>query len=195
MAREEERGESLRLLYVALTRASSLVVAHWAPSQQNTETAPLHRLLCARSAGEIRPRPRYPVKSPPTGWLTGSAHVALELVPASPPASRWSPPAAATPVLAVAPYDRVVDTTWKRTSYTGLTAGLHGADAPERAPLDHRADEPDDEQPLPPEGIGDRDTLRRTSPCPRGSRSCPPARRSGPWSTGSSRRSTPTPRT
>ena len=45
VAREEERGESLRLLYVALTRASSLVVAHWAPSPQNTETAPLHRLL------------------------------------------------------------------------------------------------------------------------------------------------------
>ena len=95
------------------------------------------------------------MKSPPTGWLTGSGHVALELVPASPPASRWSPPAAATPVLAVAPYDRAVDTTWKRTSYTGLTAGLHAADAPERAPLDHRADEPDDKQPLPPEGIGD----------------------------------------
>ncbi|MGI8532551.1 MAG: UvrD-helicase domain-containing protein, partial [Geodermatophilaceae bacterium] len=44
----EEAGEELRLLYVALTRAQSQVVAWWAPSSRTTG-APLHRLLLGRS--------------------------------------------------------------------------------------------------------------------------------------------------
>ena len=40
----EDAGESLRLAYVALTRARCQVVAHWAPTG-NTRAAPLHRLL------------------------------------------------------------------------------------------------------------------------------------------------------
>ena len=42
----EDAGESLRLAYVALTRASAHVVAHWAPTS-NTRNGPLHRLLFA----------------------------------------------------------------------------------------------------------------------------------------------------
>jgi exodeoxyribonuclease V beta subunit len=42
----EDAGESLRLAYVALTRASAQVVAHWAPTS-NTKTGPLHRFLFA----------------------------------------------------------------------------------------------------------------------------------------------------
>src|SRR5437763_312017 len=41
---EEESGEELRLLYVALTRAQCQVVAHWAPSS-NTAGGSLHRLI------------------------------------------------------------------------------------------------------------------------------------------------------
>ncbi len=40
----EDAGESLRLAYVALTRASAHVVTHWAPTS-NTRNGPLHRLL------------------------------------------------------------------------------------------------------------------------------------------------------
>ena len=43
----EEAGEWLRLLYVAVTRAQSQVVAWWAPTR-NTPASPLHRMLQGR---------------------------------------------------------------------------------------------------------------------------------------------------
>ena len=151
--RAEESGESLRLLYVALTRASSLVVAHYAPGTRNTASAPLHRLLRARAEGAVRPRDRYASgANPPLAWLADSPLVAVEQVPARPSTHRWIRPGEETPDLAAAPYDRVVDTTWRRTSYSGLTAGLHGHDAPEQAPADFRADEPEADQPVVPSG-------------------------------------------
>ncbi|MBA2554964.1 MAG: UvrD-helicase domain-containing protein, partial [Geodermatophilaceae bacterium] len=58
----EEAGEELRLLYVALTRAQSQVVAWWAPSAQ-ASGSPLHRLLMGRTAGDPSPAPRVPVPS------------------------------------------------------------------------------------------------------------------------------------
>ena len=42
--------------------------------------------------------------------------------------------------LHAAPFTRTLDTTWRRTSYTGLTAAAHG---PERAPAGFRDDEPE----------------------------------------------------
>src|SRR5699024_11184432 len=47
-AAEEESGESLRLLYVAMTRAQSQVVTWWFPSAKNTGPSPLHRVLLGR---------------------------------------------------------------------------------------------------------------------------------------------------
>ena len=54
-AQDEDAGEWLRLLYVALTRAQSQVVCWWAPTK-NTPASPLHRMLmratdCSRRAG------------------------------------------------------------------------------------------------------------------------------------------------
>ena len=49
--RREDAGESLRLLYVALTRAQSQVVAWYAPAALNTPASPLHRLLFGRRPG------------------------------------------------------------------------------------------------------------------------------------------------
>ena len=46
----EDAGESLRLLYVALTRAQSQVVAWYAPTN-NTAGSPLHRMLFGRLPG------------------------------------------------------------------------------------------------------------------------------------------------
>lgn len=56
----EEAGESLRHLYVAMTRAQSQVVTWWSPSS-NTKSAPLHRLLFGRTP----PRPLESVPEPP----------------------------------------------------------------------------------------------------------------------------------
>ena len=58
---QEEAGEWLRLLYVAITRAQSQVVAWWAPTK-NAVASPLHRLL-SRPAGESAVPPSPPVPS------------------------------------------------------------------------------------------------------------------------------------
>ena len=50
-SRHEDAGESLRLLYVALTRAQSQVVAWYCPTANNTAPAPLHRMLFGRAPG------------------------------------------------------------------------------------------------------------------------------------------------
>lgn len=133
----EEAGESLRLLYVALTRASSSVVMHWAATAKNTGCSPLHRLLSAREAGSTDPKHAYNVDQPP---VIASPWVAVESVTGARPA-QWQPAPVPLLPLDVAPYTRQVDTAWRRTSYSGLTASLHDV---ERGPGGFREDEPDE---------------------------------------------------
>ncbi|MGB7983156.1 MAG: UvrD-helicase domain-containing protein [Candidatus Nanopelagicales bacterium] len=139
----EESGETLRLLYVALTRASRMLVVHWASSKTSTRTAPLHRVLCARAAGEVVAQRSYPVADPPVAAVAASPWIAWEPVGDRESVVRWEPPVAGLPELAAAPFARAVDSTWRRTSYTGLTAGVHGA---ERAPAGFRDDEPTEDE-------------------------------------------------
>ncbi|HQR79006.1 MAG TPA: UvrD-helicase domain-containing protein [Actinomycetota bacterium] len=134
----ESAGEDLRMLYVAMTRASSQLVVHWAPSPRNTKCAPLHRLLSARLAGSHDPEQSYPVGKPPA---FASEWVAVEDVDPGSPAHRWEPAAAQLPRLAAAPFTRQVDTVWRRTSYSGLTREVHAA---EHRPSGFRDDEPEE---------------------------------------------------
>ena len=60
-AKIEDAGESLRLLYVAMTRAQSQVVCWWAPSS-NAPASALQRLLLGRAPGAQR-RPRIRAQS------------------------------------------------------------------------------------------------------------------------------------
>src|SRR4051794_31970424 len=62
-ARNEDDGESLRLLYVAMTRARSQVVAWWAPAQRNTPASPLHRVLFGRGPDDSAVPGEVPVPS------------------------------------------------------------------------------------------------------------------------------------
>ncbi len=148
----EDRGESLRLLYVALTRACAQVVAWWAPTAKNTGTSALHRLL-ARAPGAAEVPDQAPVGSDErivelfARWRDEGALV--------PEPSRWAlvavePPVEERPALAVRSFDREVDTAWRRTSYSALTHVEPGVVAtvgsePEVVPRD---DEPDDAVPL-----------------------------------------------
>ncbi len=119
----EEAGEWLRLLYVAITRAQSQVVAWWAPTK-NAVASPLHRLL-SRAAGESAVPPSPPVPSDDDlvallgAWAErgGPAPEASRLVEPGPPA-----PPDAVGALAVRRFGREVDTTWRRTSYSALSA-------------------------------------------------------------------------
>ena len=128
---DDEAGEQLRLTYVALTRAHSQVVVWWAPSR-NAERSPLSRLLLAPRAADGTPEAAVTVPSDDDAAAafaalaarTGGALVHERVTQARPPV-RWSPPPQPEPELALAHLDRRVDTAWRRTSYTGLTAAAY----------------------------------------------------------------------
>jgi exodeoxyribonuclease V beta subunit len=155
----EDAGEALRLLYVALTRAQSQVVAWYAPAPKNAPSSALHRLLLGRRPGTPAVPDTHPVELAETlvaklDWYAGNGGPQWEPatwaeVPEDPLPSEHVP-------LAVRSFDRAIDTSWRRTSYSALTAveptvGAAATTAalsePEATP---REDEP--EGPLAPEG-------------------------------------------
>ncbi len=131
---EEERGEDLRLLYVALTRAAAQLVVWWAPTN-NSKSGPLTRvLLGAAGPGE---EPAASVKIPDDDTLlerfaavarSAGEGVEIEQVTDAAPV-RWEPPDERGAELEVARFSRRLDLSWRRTSYTGLTAAAHDSDA------------------------------------------------------------------
>jgi exodeoxyribonuclease V beta subunit len=148
-ARAEDDGESLRLLYVAMTRARSQVVAWWAPAAKNTPASPLHRVLFGRGPddGAVPREAPVPGEDDVVGVLArwrdagGPAPEAAlhhELSDDPLPADERS--------LAVRRFSRQVDTAWRRTSYSALSAAAAEpvpagvASEPEEQPL---GDEPD----------------------------------------------------
>ncbi len=128
----EERGEDLRQLYVALTRAKYQVVIWWAAVVDAQETA-LARLLVSRSEDGTVPS-KGPKRRPSDAQMLAR----FEEVAAKAPGFvsveratggggvRWAGgdalPAAD---LEVALLDRSLDRSWRRTSYSGITAGAH----------------------------------------------------------------------
>jgi len=144
----EEAGEELRLLYVALTRAQSQVVAWWAPSA-GTSGSPLHRLLFGRTPDSAEPSLRQMVPADArladrfAAWASID-QVSVEQVGAA-QGLRWTPPTDNPPTLDVARFRRPIDLLWRRTSYSALTASAHDSGVgsePEQAVVD---DEPVDE--------------------------------------------------
>ncbi len=139
VALAEEAGESLRLAYVALTRARSQVVTWWAPTA-NTDCSALHRLLFAgpasrgpsggtSAAAALPDRVAVPSDAQVHARLTalaGSSGGRISVAPAAPAGGgRWAPEPASPEGLRARGFTRVLDDTWTRTSYSGLTAGLH----------------------------------------------------------------------
>jgi len=146
--RQEVRGEDLRLAYVALTRAQHQSVVWWAGSWASQDS-PLTRLLFSRSpGGEIAPAGQgVPEDAEVLAKLQDVAAGCPDClsVETSAPAvpSRWGSPAEETLALRAATFDRTIDRTWRRTSYSDMTAGAsHGprvGSEPEETLLD---DEP-----------------------------------------------------
>ena len=148
-AMAEDDGESLRLLYVAMTRARSQVVAWWAPAPRNTPCSALQRMLFGRQPGWL--------SVPPSQDLHDEADVARILSvwqgmggPSWEEARLPQLPEVALPAddrpLSVRTFTRSIDTTWRRTSYTALSSvptelsHTQVASEPEERPKD---DEPD----------------------------------------------------
>jgi exodeoxyribonuclease V beta subunit len=128
----EERGEDLRLAYVALTRARHQAIVWWAGSWESRDSA-LTRLVFARDDdGNV----------PPSGGSTPSDAAAVarfEALAAEVPgcvsveratvgsASVWPGEPKEAAQLSVARFDRRLDWRWRRTSYSDITAGAHEA--------------------------------------------------------------------
>ena len=124
--RDEESGEDLRLLYVALTRAKCQVVTWWAPSF-NTPASALQRFASRKSGNPPIPTAAYPLNGDPfTRRELGPGFSVEELAPRG--LTEWRLNAEPQPVLNVRSFERELDLTWRRTSYSGLTAAAHGAE-------------------------------------------------------------------
>jgi exodeoxyribonuclease V beta subunit len=128
----EQRGEDLRLMYVALTRARHQAVVWWAGSF-DSRSSPLGRLLFSRDdAGNVAAKgqatPRDDAAWARFSELAAAAPgcVSVERSSLGIPAT-W--PGVTRPVaaLAAATFDRTLDWGWRRTSYSDITAAAHDA--------------------------------------------------------------------
>lgn len=143
----EDAGESLRLLYVALTRAQSQVVAWYAPAERNTPASPLHRMLFGRRPqGAAVPDEQALVAEDRLleilGHWQAAGGAAVEVATLIPPDP--TPLERSSDALAVRSFTRAVDTTWRRTSYSSLSAAsvAHG-DSGWSEPLSEPEDVPE----------------------------------------------------
>lgn len=155
----EERGEELRLAYVALTRASHQAVIWWAGSYGSRDS-PLGRLLFARDAdGNVAPEGKFtPTDAAIDERLAQLAEKAPGRISIERAkrglATEWRRPLERPVELVAAKFARQLDVRWRRTSYTDITAEAHDplvASEPEEAGL---TDEPEVATPVPVDGRG-----------------------------------------
>ncbi|WP_205696775.1 UvrD-helicase domain-containing protein [Conexibacter sp. SYSU D00693] len=148
IATEEERGEDLRLAYVALTRARHQAVLWWAGSWSSRHSA-LSRLVFQRGErGHVAAETDVPGDDEAAarfGALAQRAPGCIEVERSELPVGRprWAAPAEAARELAAATFDRPIDLRWRRTSYSGIVAGAHEArvaSEPEVGLLDDEAE-------------------------------------------------------
>jgi exodeoxyribonuclease V beta subunit len=156
----EQRGEDLRLAYVALTRAKHQAVIWWAGSYASRDS-PLGRLLFAQDAdGNVAPEggstPTDPAADARFEELVeqapGCVSVERSTAGIGLPAT-WSPPLTPPVDLVAARFNRHLDLRWRRTSYTDITASAHDpivASEPDESIL---RDEPEVPTPLPDSGL------------------------------------------
>jgi exodeoxyribonuclease V beta subunit len=128
----EQRGEDLRLAYVALTRAQHQAVVWWAGSW-NSRDSPLGRLMFARdedgnvaALGDSNPADAAAAARFEALAAEAPGCISVERSTLGLPTA-WSPSAADPAALSAAVFDRSLDERWRRTSYTDITAGAYEA--------------------------------------------------------------------
>ena len=128
----EQRGEELRLAYVALTRAQHQAVVWWAGSW-DSRNSPLGRLLFARDdegnvayEGAAVPDDAAAVAAFEKLASQAPGCIALERSRLGLPVTWTGPPRSVAP-LEAAVFDRMLDRRWRRTSYSDITAGTYEA--------------------------------------------------------------------
>jgi exodeoxyribonuclease V beta subunit len=168
----EQRGEDLRLAYVALTRAQHQAVMWWAAAWNSRDSA-LGRLLFARQADGTVPPTARDTPSDEAAWARFEALrdeapgcIAVERSTLGLPVA-WSGRQREPAELSAASFDRSLDERWRRTSFSDISAGAHEArvaSEPEEPPL---RDEP--EAPVgAPAGAGEGEPSPLTAPAATG---------------------------
>jgi exodeoxyribonuclease V beta subunit len=164
----EERGEELRLAYVALTRAKLQAVIWWAGAW-DSQHSPLGRLLLCRdedgnvaaAGGSAVPQDKAVLAR--LERLAGEAPGCIAVEGAVIGHNRSFNAAITLPAeLHTARFDREIDLRWRRTSYSDITAAAHEqlvASEPEESIL---SDEPSTPSPVP--GTAQPDELDLRSP-------------------------------
>jgi exodeoxyribonuclease V beta subunit len=116
----EVRGESLRLAYVALTRARHQAVVHWAGAWES-DASPLGRVLFGADLA-APPADRVVVeRMTAIAAAAPSGTIAIERVTGRRGACWTGAPTPASD-LGVRRFERSLDASWRRTSYSALTA-------------------------------------------------------------------------
>lgn len=133
----ESAAESLRLFYVAATRAQCQLVAWWAAHDKDTGSSPLHRLLFR--AGAAQPKWAYPIDTSPADLLQPPGMV-IETV-GQIAAAIGDPLVESLPELRERRFVRALDVEWRRTSYSGLTARAHDVGPAAPVPIEGREDD------------------------------------------------------
>jgi exodeoxyribonuclease V beta subunit len=151
----EQRGEDLRLAYVALTRAMHQAVIWWVPAFQSHDS-PLARLVfCKEEDGNV-PANGTVKPTDEAAWARfqelaaeapGCISVERSSVQGLPVA--WGGEARPVEDLDVAEFDRQLDRRWRRTSYSDITAGAHDAWVTSEPEEQVEIDEPDAPTPTP----------------------------------------------
>uniref|UniRef100_UPI0017BFF96C UvrD-helicase domain-containing protein n=1 Tax=Sporichthya sp. TaxID=65475 RepID=UPI0017BFF96C len=154
-SQEEDAGEELRLLYVAATRTRSQLTLWWGRSTI-TKAAPLHRLLFTPPGIAAAQRVEVPALDAALTVLTDRAAgsigaLGVEQIELPIAQARWTSPAVAVGEPRAEEFRRTVDTAWRRTSYSALTALVHDAGpAPVSEPESPgKVDEPAEGEPAP----------------------------------------------
>ncbi len=127
LACEEQRGEDLRLLYVALTRARHQAVVWWVRTRDSRGSS-LGRLLMRRpgdagAAASLRPADVLKRLGDLSAGSNG--HISAEEC-GEPTGDKWEPTESAAGDLEAAGFDRHLDRGWRRSSYSSITAAEHG---------------------------------------------------------------------
>ncbi|ANI38249.1 exodeoxyribonuclease V subunit beta [Mycolicibacterium vaccae] len=149
--RREAAGDDVRLTYVAMTRAQSQVVAWWAPSNDEPNGG-LSRLLRGRRPGQdVVPDRCDPPRIDDAdamallrAWSDAGGPVLEESVVAPPRTVELPAP---PDDLDVRHFHRRIDTSWRRTSYSGLIRAAESDESggvssePEVVELDDEAGE------------------------------------------------------
>jgi exodeoxyribonuclease V beta subunit len=131
--RAEERGEELRLAYVALTRARHQAVVWWA-SSWDAKDSPLGRLLFSQDGdgnvaveGATRVRPDAALKRLREVAALAPSAVVVETAGLKELPADWGGLLEPADELNVAEFEWQLDSSWRRTSYSALTAAAHDA--------------------------------------------------------------------